>query len=172
MWPRRRHLHPLTYEYVFRLLIIKRMRKQLKPGPFHLPFSGLGTRLDSQPSCIQGDTVWTLWVGEITLCSSSPRLGFTFMTTINCSAGFWGTRSSHSLDLSSWCLYFSHQCVSYLMLLYLAYAHNKWCHVPGRKYVPNKHMCLTNDMHLTTAVYANDIHRDFLWSKTKLLHSR
>ena len=43
--PRRRHLHPPTYEYVFRLRIIKRMRKPWKPGPFLLPFSGLGTRL-------------------------------------------------------------------------------------------------------------------------------
>ena len=43
--PRRRHLHPPTYEYVFRLRIIKRMRKPWKPGPFLLPFSDLGTRL-------------------------------------------------------------------------------------------------------------------------------
>ena len=44
MRPRGHHLHPPTYEYVFRLRIIKRMRKQWKPGPF-LHFSGLGTRL-------------------------------------------------------------------------------------------------------------------------------
>ena len=51
MWPRRRHLHPPTYEYVFRLRIIKHMRKQWKPGPFLLPFSGLGTRLAFPMSC-------------------------------------------------------------------------------------------------------------------------
>ena len=34
-----------AYEYVLRLQIIKRMRKQWKPGPFLLAVSGLGTRL-------------------------------------------------------------------------------------------------------------------------------
>jgi len=38
---------PSHYEYVFRLRIITRMRKQWKPGPFLLPLSGLGTRLST-----------------------------------------------------------------------------------------------------------------------------
>jgi len=65
------------------------------------------------------------------------------------SAGFQGTHaSSYSLDSSSWCLYFLHQCVSYLMLLYSAHVLNKCCHihVPGRKYkyAPNKWYALNN----------------------------
>ena len=52
-------------------------------------------------------------------------LGFAFTTTIDCPAGFWGTCSSHSLDFELLLFVFSHQCVSYLMLPYLAYALNK-----------------------------------------------
>ena len=42
---------PSPYEYALWLQIIKRMRKQWKPGPFLLPLLGLGTRLlSSLPS--------------------------------------------------------------------------------------------------------------------------
>ena len=76
MWPCRRHLHPPTYEYVFRLQIIKRMREQWKPGPFLLPFSGLGTRLAS--TIIVRSFKW-YWSGF--LCFNKAGVWFTLKAT-------------------------------------------------------------------------------------------
>ena len=45
MWLWRRHWHPLTDQHVVKSEIIKRMREQLKPGPFSSSSSGLGMRL-------------------------------------------------------------------------------------------------------------------------------
>ena len=78
------------------------------------------------------------------------------MTTMDCSAGFEALVVFHSLNSSFCCLSFSHQYISYLMLLYLMYALNNdtmyvHVHVPGSMHLNNMH--LINDMRLTTGVY-------------------
>ena len=87
--------------------------------------------------------IWALQVEEINLCGSPSLLCICLHDDHQLFCRFLS--SSRSLDLSSCCLSSSYQYVSYLMLLYLVYALNKWCHIPGRKYTPNKWYVLNNE---------------------------